>query len=1452
MNARELLEEFQSAGIRLWREGEQLRFRAPRGVMTDQRLAELRRCKAELLDIMADTAASPEAGQPHGGDPVWQSRPEDRELPFPLTDIQSAYLFGRNAAFDYGGVSCHVYLEFEYPADLDPDRLQEAWDGLVQRHDTLRTVIFEDGAQRVLPVLRDTRIEVADLRGASGDTVDKTLAEVRDELSHKVHPAGERPMYELRLTREPDRSVLHVSVDFMALDWLSMQQVLSELDRRYQRPDCELPPVDATFRDYVLAERRLRDTDRYARDRAYWSNRIDDLAGAPALPLRDDHDPATAPPRFRRLTATLDDRVWRSLKERAAEHGITPANAVLAAYAETIGRWSGVERFCLGLPVLNRMPLHPHVDRLLGDFTSLSLLAVEREGRTSFAERARALGEQIFDDLDHGLYSGVEVLREITRRHGREAALLPVVFTGSIGVGGGDTVSPAGRKTRPVHGISQTPQVWIDCQVGDQYGGLDMNWDVREGVFPDGLVDDMFAAFEGLLHRLAADDEPWAAVDPQPLPDRQRAVRAAVNATQAPVPDGLLHDPLVAYARRFPDRAAVIDPAGTLTYGQWLGRAAAVADQLRAAGCRPGDFVGVLIDKSRDQAVGVLGVLLAGGVYVPVDLGQPRIRRDRILTDSGARFAVVADATTGAPPPGVRAVEVAGVPPLPLARVPDAPSTTPGELAYVMHTSGSTGVPKGVMITHQAALNTVVDINRRFGVGASDRVLGLAALSFDLSVYDLFGPPAVGAPLVLPDPARRGDPSHWAAMVAEHGVTLWNSVPAQLQMLMHYLDVEPAGLSCLRLALLSGDWIPLSLPGHAERHVPGAELVSLGGATEAAIWSIHHRIKGVEPHWRSIPYGSPLANQRFHVLDAALRDRPDLVVGELYIAGTGLATGYLNDPERTAERFLRHPETAEPLYRTGDLGRYLPNGEIEFCGRADQQIKIRGHRIELGEIESVLGEHPQVGTCVVLAAGSDPFERALVAFVIPRSRSASVEGAELVRWVSERLPAHMVPARVRIVETLPLTPNGKVDRKRLLESAPAPGAPQAASAEPPRPGLERRIAELWAEVLGGEPPARDHGFFDVGGNSLLAAQFVGQVRERLPQAARTTFDVLLRALLEGPTVAGLARWLESAAPAPAPETTAPTALRSSLVPLAGAGQGPVRLLVHDGSGTLTRYRALIDGLGADATLLGLVLPAGGGGSDPAVPDLVEELAVRYAREVRAAGHDDVEIIGYGLGGPIALELARALSEADVTVRRLTVVSGHRVPYLLHDDLMVDYAFTRTMGADPAAHGWPADEAAVGRALATALAGSPTALEEGALGRVTGDGQLDAVAERFRALGQRDTAERRAELHRGLADADPKRADAAQIAAMHTAFARTLDAVTRHEPEPYAGDITFLRPVEPGHLIPGPQSDPTDFWREVCLGDLTVVDIPGDHFSCLRPPHVTGTTDAITVPEVDRR
>ncbi|MEO0035911.1 MAG: hypothetical protein RLZZ501_1934, partial [Pseudomonadota bacterium] len=733
-------------------------------------------------------------------------------------------------------------------------------------------------------------------------------------------------------------------------------------------------------------------------DRAYWLGRLDALPGPPDLPRADPShdgkpgtDAAGAAARFERLTWRLPPASWQALTRTARTRQVTPSAAVLAAFAAIIGRWSRRPDFCLALTVLSRPGLHPDIDRVVGDFTSVSLLAVTPAATDGFAAQASALQARLWEDLDHGAFSGVEVLRELGRREDRRGQIMPVVFTSTLGLGG--TAADDGAfmtGARLTYGISQTPQVWLDCQVAERGGALLVNWDLRQGTFPAGLAEAAFAAFTALLETLAADPAVWDQTDPVRLPTAMLARRERANATAAPLPDGLLQDGFLATARHRPDAVARIAGDQALTYAALAARAEAVRAALAEAGCRPGDRVAVGQAKGAEQIAAVLGTLMAGAAYLPLDPALPPARRDLIVADAGVRLALTGAEETTPWPAGVTPIRPDHLA-IPASLVPGgAAPVAPSGLAYILYTSGTTGQPKGVMISHRAALNTIADINARFAVGPNDRGLGLAALGFDLSVYDIFGLFAAGGTLVLPDPARRGDPSHWAALIAAHRVTLWNSVPAQMQMLLDYLESAPgAALPSLRLALLSGDWIPVSLPEAARARWPGLRVVSLGGATEAAIWSIWHDIDAVPAGASRIPYGLPLTNQRVLVLNSRLAPCPDWTVGELYIGGAGLAEGYLGDPERTAERFPRHPTSGGRLYRTGDLGRARPDGVIEFLGREDGQVKIRGHRIELGEIEAVLQTHPGVAAVAAAVGGDRPFERHLAAFVVPARQEAA-------------------------------------------------------------------------------------------------------------------------------------------------------------------------------------------------------------------------------------------------------------------------------------------------------------------------------------------------------------------------------------------------------------------------------------------------------------------------------
>ncbi|MFJ8313364.1 MULTISPECIES: amino acid adenylation domain-containing protein [unclassified Streptomyces] len=955
----ELITQLRQAGVQLWEEDGSLRYRAPKGTLSAGRLQALKDGKAAVLECLR-AEARPAALTPD---------PAARHEPFPLTDVQAAYLLGRNEVFGYGGVACHVYLEVTYP-DLDPARTEDAWNRLVARHDMLRAVIDPAGHQQVLPSV--PRLTVPAAEG------EEALLTSREEMGHRVYDTTRWPLFELRVTRTESRAVLHLSMDFLIADWASIWLLLGEFETLHADPHAQLPALDAQFRDYLLAERGLRESPARQRDKDYWWARLDTLPPAPDLPIADV---SPDPPRFRRRFLKLDTACWERLKARAQRRGLTPTAAVLAAYSAVVGRWSRTPRFCLNLTVLNRLPLHEQIDHVVGDFTTVNLLAVEPASPAPFAEQARTLAGRLFDDLDHRLCSGVEVLRELARRRGREAALMPVVFTSAIGLGKGGT---EGRLDG--FGITQTPQVFIDCQAMDDAEGLQINWDVREGVFPDRVVDDMFDAFDTLIRDLADGEELWDTTDVVPLPAWQTEERRRANDTASELPDGLLHQRVFAQAARTPERSAVIAPNSSLTYGELAARATAVAEQLRAVGCIPGERVAVVMDKGPEQIIAVLGTLLAGAVYLPVDTTQPPLRRAALLADAGVRHVLTQSWVDA----GSHAIAVDTLAPAASAAEPpcDGDSDAP---AYVIHTSGSTGRPKGVVISHRAALNTIEDVNRRFGVTDGDRVLGLAQLGFDLSVYDILGPLSVGGALVLPDPERRTDPSHWAELIDEHGVTLWNSVPALMQMLATYLESESdIDLPTLRLALLSGDWIPVTLPGTLAHRLPGLDVVALGGATEAAIWSNYHQCEGSYEGRRSIPYGLPLANQGFRVLDAELRDCPVWVAGELYISGHGLAEGYLGDPQATAHRFVKRD--GQRLYRTGDLGRYLPGGEIEFLGREDTQVKVRGHRIELGEIEAALLEHPAVAAAAVVVDGEGD-ARALLGAVepAPAARAAALE-----------------------------------------------------------------------------------------------------------------------------------------------------------------------------------------------------------------------------------------------------------------------------------------------------------------------------------------------------------------------------------------------------------------------------------------------------------------------------
>ncbi|HEX8183561.1 MAG TPA: amino acid adenylation domain-containing protein, partial [Blastocatellia bacterium] len=648
------------------------------------------------------------------------------------------------------------------------------------------------------------------------------------------------------------------------------------------------------------------------------------------------------------------------------------------------------------------------------DFTSINLLEVDNSGASRFEDRARRIQERLWDDLDHRYMSGVSVVRELARIKGRAVgAIMPVVFTSTLGIGkSGSGAAASAELGEMVYSSGQTSQVWFDHQVAEQAGALTFTWDTVEELFPPGYIDDMFESYCRFLERLAEDEESWQETGRDLLSQKHIQLCAAVNDTQAPEPAGLLNQLLAEQSSRQPDKVAVVSSSRRLSYAELYRLSNQIGRRLREMGARVNRPVAVAMEKGWEQVAAVASIHQASAAYMPIDVEFPKERIWRLLGDGEVEIVITQRAVDQRLewPAGVKRLCLDSEDWESIDDSPLEPAHSPRDLAYILYTSGSTGQPKGVMIEHRSVLNRVLDVNSRFGIGPEDCALALTALHHDLSVYDIFGMFAAGGTIVIPDALRRRDPSHWASLLKQEKVTTWNSVPALMEMFVEYLehapDKEAATPGSLRRVMLSGDRIPLSLPGRISDLIKEAQVISLGGPTETTVWDICYPVEAVEPDWRSIPYGKPMANARYHVLNEALELCPVWVPGELYISGTGAARGYWRDDEKTRDRFITHPFTGERLYRSGDLGCYLPDGNIEFLGRADFQVKIRGNRIELGEIEAALQRHDDVQAAVVMAAGDSQEDKRLVAYLVPAAPACDGGGEHPIDYAGADYAPH--------------------------------------------------------------------------------------------------------------------------------------------------------------------------------------------------------------------------------------------------------------------------------------------------------------------------------------------------------------------------------------------------------------------------------------------------------------
>lgn len=1025
------------------------------------------------------------------------ANPEQRYEPFPLTELQQAYWIGRSGAFEMGKVAGYAYHEIE--DELDYERLNKAFRKLIARHEMMRVVISRDGDQRILEEIPAYKIDYVDLTQCDEDVREKTLAELRYNISHQVLPSDQWPLFTITAAQLSDGLLrLHIGFDALIVDGWSLTVIFTEWAQLYHRPDEPLPPLNLTFRDYVFAERALKKSSKFKADADYWKQRIGQMAAAPDLPLAKTPQEVDEG-RFTRLGLKLGAASWNSIKQHCNQSGVTPIVVLLTAYAYVIGMWSQSRNFCLNIPQFNRFPLDPQVNSIVGEAASFSLLDIDIGDKAHFLDEAKVIQQQLWNDLDHNYFTGVDILRELsTQGKSGSESLKPVVFTGAPQAPDGTsayTVNAARLIGNVTFAVNQTPQVWLDNHIYEYKGVLGVDWDYVGELFPEGMQEDMGHAYIQLLEWLAADQSAWQAswleITSKLLPESQKTRRTLINDNKRDVPQGLLQDLFIAHAETAGDSDAVITTQRTLSYRELLGLANRWGRRLRELGATPNKLVAIVMDKGWEQAVAAYGVLQSGAAYAPMDALQPPERLCKLLENSGVELVLtqswLIDKIVW--PEGVTllCVDTDDV-----AEYDDGPLPhlqTQNDLAYVIYTSGSTGTPKGVMLNHRGVVNAIVETNRCFNVGSDDRVLAVTALHHDMSIYDMFGMLGAGGSIVMPDPEERRDPAHWVEMMQKFRPTIWNSVPAMMDMLLCYTESHPGSATdSLRTAFLGGDWIPLGLPARLKKET-GAQLVSVGGPTETTLWNIWYPVEQIDPAWKSIPYGKPMANTRYYILGEALAPCPDWVAGEMCVAGIGVAMGYWQDEQKTAEKFVKHPTTGERLYRTGDLGRYLPDGNIQFVGRTDFQIKIQGQRIECGEIEAALQQHESVISAVVTVAQTG--KQRLLAYLV-KAPGYAIDETKLREHLASRIPDYMVPTMFIALDELPLTRNGKVDRKSLPEpqDSPSESAISANNSE-----IVAQLNAMICELLSMESLSNEANLISMGANSLDMVKIGNQLEK---------------------------------------------------------------------------------------------------------------------------------------------------------------------------------------------------------------------------------------------------------------------------------------------------------------------------------------------------------------------
>ncbi|GFZ99055.1 non-ribosomal peptide synthetase [Okeania sp. KiyG1] len=1322
--------------------------------------------------------------------------------------------------FNSQGLTDKISLGVRIKSPLDIQSVKDTLQVLIERHSILRSIYYEQDGKIVQEIRENVDINFEQIYASSWND-EELEGQLSDSLKRPFNLENSGVFRACLFKRSVTDNILLLTVHQIAGDWESLLILMNEFVALYESKindeSLDLPILNKSYEDYIQKELNLLNSSEGKQLGDYWQQNLADELPVLELPTNSPR-PTIRTYNGKSIRRTINLQLSQQIQQLAKTETVKVEEILLAVFKVLLYRYTGEEDLLVGL-LQNRenQPLFPGV---IGNFTNVTVIRDSISGNIKFTDFLTQVSKKVFEKESYKDYPFALLVQQLKLSNLSYSPICQAAF----GYYKFEKLFNAKELELEYY---QLPQQKVDFELSLEAIQLDkslcIDWKYNSDVLAAETVTQIAEHFQNLLTAIV--ENPQTEIDKLAiLSDREKQqILVEWNDTKVDYPQGkCIHELFEAQVEKTPNAVAVVLAEEKLTYSQLNIKANQLAHYLQKLGVKPETHLGICVERSLEMVVGILGILKAGGAYVPLDSNYPSERLAYMLADAKVSVLLTQESLVTSLPEHQAQVVCLDKDWEAIAQFSTENLTSavkPEKLGYIIYTSGSTGKPKGVAMSQRALVNLIMWQQQEAIIGEGAKTLQFAPISFDVSFQEIFSTLYSGGTLVLVSQEIRRDSFALMQFMIDNKVDKLFVPFVALQQLAT-VAAQCQTLPQLREIVTAGEQLQMT-PDLIElmKRLPNCRLQNQYGPSESHVVSAYS-LQGAVESWPALPpIGRPIANNQLYIFDRNLKPVPIGVPGELYIGGVGVANGYLNRPEMTAEKFINIPipsslergrleEIPLPsplergrlevpplrrgvrgdnisLYKTGDLARYLPDGNIEFIGRIDNQVKIRGFRIEIGEIETTIAQHPTVKETVVLAREDNPGNKRLVAYIVPETETEQKIVPQLKQYLKEKLAEYMVPSAFVVLPQLPLTPNGKVNRRAL----PAPDISSFSESNnfvAPRDNIEQQLAEIWSEILNIHPVGIKNNFFELGGHSLLAVNLMAKIQQRFAK------QLPLSTLFTNPTIEDLASLIRGES----------QVISSSLVPLQTQGNKQPFFCVHPAGGHVFYYQELSHYLGNNQPFYGL--QAQGFNEGEKIFTNVEDMAEFYIKTMQEFQPEGpYQIGGWSFGGVVAFEMAQQLVQQGQEVSLLALLDPW-APILLDPNKKIDNLYMRGV---------------LSRYFGGMFGVTNLVNEEELIG-LNHEEQIEFIIDKAENL-----------------KLFPEEATREQNRRFIDVIIGTLKATYAYKRRPYPGKVTVFRGQEKHPHGIDPQLVWVEMYAILDVADMEVVMVPGNHFTFIKEPHI---------------